>query len=150
VRHRHLDVLFDDYADGPLVSPRRLPSGEAVSIPHRRGLCRGTGASRVGRALTSGAASPYGVLLQCCIERVGAAAARVRGAADWPMRGAVAHPERRAQAFHVPKPENCMNREVPPDEPGCADPFAHDPSVEPTLTPLWREAGWGLDWLRLR
>lgn len=30
------------------------------------------------------------------------------------------------------------------------NPFAHDPSVEATLTPLWREANWPLEWLRLR
>ncbi|MGD9603237.1 MAG: esterase/lipase family protein [Gammaproteobacteria bacterium] len=30
------------------------------------------------------------------------------------------------------------------------NPFAHDPSVEPTLTPLWREAGWPFEWMRLR
>ncbi len=35
-------------------------------------------------------------------------------------------------------------------QPEFEDPFAHDPSVQPTLTPLWREAGWGLEWLRLR
>ncbi len=29
-------------------------------------------------------------------------------------------------------------------------PFEHDPSVEATLTPLWREAAWPLEWLRLR
>lgn len=43
-----------------------------------------------------------------------------------------------------------MNREAPPEDIGLVDPFEHDPSIEPTLTPLWREAGWGLDWLRLR
>lgn len=30
------------------------------------------------------------------------------------------------------------------------DPFKHDPSVQPTLTPLWREAAWALDWVKLR
>lgn len=30
------------------------------------------------------------------------------------------------------------------------NPFAHDPSVVPTTTPLWREIGWGMDWMRLR
>lgn len=30
------------------------------------------------------------------------------------------------------------------------DPFAHDPAVEATLTPLWREARWPLEWWRLR
>ncbi len=29
-------------------------------------------------------------------------------------------------------------------------PFPYDPSVEETLTPLWREAAWGLEWLQLR
>jgi len=31
-----------------------------------------------------------------------------------------------------------------------ADPFNHDPSVERTVTPLWKEAKWGLEWARLR
>lgn len=30
------------------------------------------------------------------------------------------------------------------------DPYTHDPSVERTLTPLWKEAKWGLEWARLR
>ncbi|MSR14169.1 MAG: hypothetical protein EXR86_06295 [Gammaproteobacteria bacterium] len=30
------------------------------------------------------------------------------------------------------------------------NPFAHDPSVEPTLTPLWREAKWPAEWMKLR
>jgi len=30
------------------------------------------------------------------------------------------------------------------------DLFAHDDAVEETLTPLWREARWGLEWLHLR
>ncbi len=30
------------------------------------------------------------------------------------------------------------------------DPFAHDDAVEHTTTPLWREAGCGLEWARLR
>jgi triacylglycerol lipase len=30
------------------------------------------------------------------------------------------------------------------------NPFAHDPSVEATLTPLWREAKWPTEWMRLR
>ena len=30
------------------------------------------------------------------------------------------------------------------------NPFAHDPAVEETLTPLWREARWPIEWLRLR
>ncbi|MBI2802857.1 MAG: hypothetical protein HYX63_21725 [Gammaproteobacteria bacterium] len=30
------------------------------------------------------------------------------------------------------------------------NPFAHDPSVEATLTPLWREAKWPVEWMRLR
>ncbi len=30
------------------------------------------------------------------------------------------------------------------------NPFAHDPSVQHTLTPLWRESAWGMDWLKLR
>ena len=30
------------------------------------------------------------------------------------------------------------------------DPFAHDPSIEATLTPLWREFKWPTEWLRLR
>jgi len=30
------------------------------------------------------------------------------------------------------------------------NPFAHDPAVEATLTPLWREAKWPLEWWRLR
>ncbi len=30
------------------------------------------------------------------------------------------------------------------------DPFAHDPSVQATLTPLWREAAWAGDWFKLR
>lgn len=30
------------------------------------------------------------------------------------------------------------------------DPFSHDPAVEQTLTPLWKEAKWGLEWARLR
>ncbi len=29
-------------------------------------------------------------------------------------------------------------------------PFDHDDAVEKTLTPLWREARWGLEWARLR
>ncbi len=29
-------------------------------------------------------------------------------------------------------------------------PFAYDPSVEATLTPLWREAKWPVEWMRLR
>lgn len=28
--------------------------------------------------------------------------------------------------------------------------FAHDDAIEQTLTPLWREAQWGMEWLRLR
>jgi len=31
-----------------------------------------------------------------------------------------------------------------------SDPFSHDPSVEQTLTPLWKEAKWGVEWARLR
>lgn len=31
-----------------------------------------------------------------------------------------------------------------------SDPFTHDPSVERTITPLWKEAKWGLEWARLR
>ena len=38
---------------------------------------------------------------------------------------------------------------VPP-EADYDNPFAHDPSVVPTTTPLWREIGWGMDWMRLR
>lgn len=30
------------------------------------------------------------------------------------------------------------------------NPFAHDPSVQHTLTPIWREAVWGIDWVKLR
>jgi pimeloyl-ACP methyl ester carboxylesterase len=30
------------------------------------------------------------------------------------------------------------------------DPFNHDPSVERTVTPLWKEAKWGFEWARLR
>jgi len=30
------------------------------------------------------------------------------------------------------------------------DPYTHDPSVERTLTPLWKEVKWGLEWTRLR
>jgi len=30
------------------------------------------------------------------------------------------------------------------------DIFAHDDAVESTLTPLWREARWGLEWMQLR
>jgi triacylglycerol lipase len=30
------------------------------------------------------------------------------------------------------------------------NPFAHDPSVEATLTPLWREAKWPIEWIKLR
>jgi pimeloyl-ACP methyl ester carboxylesterase len=30
------------------------------------------------------------------------------------------------------------------------DPYSHDPSVERTVTPLWKEAKWGLEWARLR
>lgn len=30
------------------------------------------------------------------------------------------------------------------------DPFAHDPAIEETLTPLWREARWPIEWMRLR
>ena len=30
------------------------------------------------------------------------------------------------------------------------DPFAHDPAVEATLTPIWREAKWPTEWMRLR
>tara|TARA_R110002096_G_scaffold67702_9_gene163935 strand:- start:3517 stop:4326 length:810 start_codon:yes stop_codon:yes gene_type:complete len=30
------------------------------------------------------------------------------------------------------------------------DPFIHDPAVEQTLTPLWKEAKWGLEWAKLR
>ena len=30
------------------------------------------------------------------------------------------------------------------------NPFAHDPAVQHTLTPLWRESVWGLDWMKLR
>jgi len=30
------------------------------------------------------------------------------------------------------------------------DPFAYDDAVEHTLTPLWREARWGLEWMELR
>ena len=30
------------------------------------------------------------------------------------------------------------------------DPFSHDPSVERTITPLWKEAKWGLEWAQLR
>ncbi len=43
-----------------------------------------------------------------------------------------------------------MSREpfTPQDDP--ADPFAHDPSVESVLTPLWREARWPIEWLGLR
>jgi len=37
---------------------------------------------------------------------------------------------------------------LPPDD--LANPFAHDPAVEHALTPLWREAKWGLEWLKLR
>lgn len=41
-----------------------------------------------------------------------------------------------------------MAVEDPDDD--LANPFAHDPLVQHTLTPLWREAGWPLEWLRLR
>lgn len=37
-----------------------------------------------------------------------------------------------------------------PDEHDPANPFAHDPSVQHALTPLWREARWPLEWMRLR
>ena len=40
--------------------------------------------------------------------------------------------------------------EARPAEADYDNPFAHDPSVELTTTPLWREAGWGLDWVKLR
>ena len=30
------------------------------------------------------------------------------------------------------------------------DPFTHDPSIERTRTPLWREAAWGFEWAKLR
>lgn len=30
------------------------------------------------------------------------------------------------------------------------DPFAHDPSVEATLTPIWREVKWPAEWMKLR
>lgn len=30
------------------------------------------------------------------------------------------------------------------------DPFGHDPSVEQTLTPLWKEAKWPFEWAKLR
>ncbi len=40
--------------------------------------------------------------------------------------------------------------EALPPEADYDNPFAHDPSVELTTTPLWREAGWGLDWVKLR
>ncbi|MGH8597051.1 MAG: alpha/beta fold hydrolase [Gammaproteobacteria bacterium] len=30
------------------------------------------------------------------------------------------------------------------------NPFAHDPSIEKTLTPLWREARWPAEWVKLR
>ena len=39
---------------------------------------------------------------------------------------------------------------VPDGAEGFDNPFAHDPAVELTLTPLWREFGCGLDWMRLR
>lgn len=31
-----------------------------------------------------------------------------------------------------------------------ADPFHHDPSVDETVTPLWKEAKWTLEWAQLR
>jgi pimeloyl-ACP methyl ester carboxylesterase len=31
-----------------------------------------------------------------------------------------------------------------------SNPFAHDPGVQHALTPLWREARWPLEWVRLR
>lgn len=37
-----------------------------------------------------------------------------------------------------------------PDGADYDNPFAHDPAVELTTTPLWREASWGLDWVKLR
>lgn len=36
------------------------------------------------------------------------------------------------------------------DNAGTAGMFAYDDAVERTLTPLWREARWGLEWARLR
>lgn len=38
----------------------------------------------------------------------------------------------------------------PPPGDDFDNPFAHDPSVQHTLTPLWRESAWGTDWVRLR
>jgi triacylglycerol lipase len=31
-----------------------------------------------------------------------------------------------------------------------SDPFSHDPAVEKTVTPLWKEAKWGFEWASLR
>lgn len=39
---------------------------------------------------------------------------------------------------------------APIDDAAIGAAFAHDDAVERTLTPLWREAQWGLEWLRLR
>lgn len=43
-----------------------------------------------------------------------------------------------------------MTDEQYPDPGDAQNPFAHDPSVEASLTPLWREAHWPLEWVRLR
>ena len=47
-----------------------------------------------------------------------------------------------------------MRNDAPDPDFSCAtggtNPFAFDDAVEPTLTPLWREARWGMEWMQLR
>ncbi len=55
-----------------------------------------------------------------------------------------------AARTHLINLESEMSMYEAPDLAASDDPFAHDPSVEATLTPLWREAKWPIEWMKLR